>query len=68
MTPQAHAENEAIEAKQLACKHEGRFKFMSSNIIGSGTCLECGAEVAGDDIFNVYLRKMDAILDAHGIK
>ena len=61
--------NIAAEAqRQAACKHDGRFTFLGGNSIGYGTCNDCGAQIGQDDILNMYIKKMDKILDAHNIR
>ena len=58
----------ALHERQAKCQHDGRFTLYGHNMRGYGTCLDCGAERGLDDIVNVYLRKMDAILDKAGIR
>ena len=60
----------ALKAKQAECKHDGRFTVYGWNSSRplSGTCNDCGKEVPFDDILNVYLGKMNAILDKHGVR
>lgn len=56
------------KSEKPLCEHKGRFRVSACNSVGYATCEDCGAEIWLDDALNVYFKKLDAILDKHGIK
>jgi hypothetical protein len=68
--PQPDAQTAARIKRQAECKHNGRFTFYGYNTAcpPCGECRDCGAEVGLDTIMNVYIGKMDALLDKAGIR